>query len=198
MPAKIPTRAATAAAGALLSAAALVGATAPTVSAATATTATTTATLRASSASASAPTMTVAVTPTCASACFLGVRTGAHPDFDRVVIDLGGPTLPTWQATAGLTSLTYDSASGESRPVPLGGTSFLRIDTHGVTNTTTTGQSSFTGPTLQTLTLPSVKGYALTGGYEGYEGFGLALGTYSSYRVYTLTSPNRLVIDVNH
>ncbi|WP_051796071.1 hypothetical protein [Streptomyces sp. NRRL S-87] len=197
MPMKIPARAATAAAGALLSAAALLGATAPTVSAATATTTTasttTTATLRATSASPVA-----AVTPTCASACFLDVRTGAHPDFDRVVIDLGGPTLPTWQATAGLTSLTYDSASGESRPVPLSGTSFLRIDTHGVTNTTTTGQSSFTGPTLQTLTLPSVKGYALTGGYEGYEGFGLALGTYSSYRVYTLTSPNRLVIDVNH
>ncbi|MEU4083339.1 AMIN-like domain-containing (lipo)protein [Streptomyces aureus] len=45
---------------------------------------------------------------------------------------------------------------------------------------------------------PSLRGCALTGGYEGEYGFGLALDDYSSYRVFTLTSPNRVVVDVHH
>ncbi|MGW4702489.1 AMIN-like domain-containing (lipo)protein [Streptomyces sp. NPDC004285] len=141
----------------------------------------------------------VSAAPECASACFLAVRTGAHPDYDRVVVDLGGSALPTvLDASVGTSGIYTDNAEGEPRRVPLDGASYLTLQLMGVNNSTTTGQNSFTGPAVQQLALPSVKGYALAGGHEGYFRFGLALGAHSSYRVFTLTSPNRLVIDVYH
>ncbi|MEV4428938.1 AMIN-like domain-containing (lipo)protein [Streptomyces sp. R-07] len=140
----------------------------------------------------------VSVTPECESACFLDVRTGAHTDFDRVVVDLGGPSLPTILETTTNTVGIYTESGEEPKRLPLEGKSYLTLRLMGVNNMTTSYQDSFTGPTVQQLALPSVKGYGLAGGYEGYFGFGLALGDYSSYKVFTLTSPNRLVIDVYH
>ncbi|MEV7420753.1 hypothetical protein [Streptomyces sp. NPDC089919] len=136
---------------------------------------------------------------TCPSACFLAVRTAAHDTYDRLVIDLGGTALPTWTEYVGDDGLSYDGGgSGEGKPVPLTGKHFLNLHFFGVDNHTTTGAGSFTGATTQPLSLPAVKGYALLGGYEGHFSFGLALGDYSSYRVFTLTAPNRLVVDVYH
>ncbi|MCX4986405.1 hypothetical protein [Streptomyces sp. NBC_00572] len=152
----------------------------------------------ATAASTAAP-AAVSVTPECASSCFLAVRTGAHPDFDRVVVDLGGPGVPTvletWTNTSGIYTNT---AEGEPRRLPLEGKTYLNVELMGVDNRTTSGQASFTGPAVQELALPAVKGYGLAGGHEGYFSFGLAVGDYSSYRVFTLTSPSRLVIDVYH
>lgn len=143
---------------------------------------------------ASAATTTV---PACEAACFLDVRTGVHPDYDRLVIDLGGPSLPTWTANSDVTGLSREDGSGEPKPIALTGKHFLAIQMTGVNNFTSEG-FSFTGPTVQSLNLPAIKGYALTGGYEGEYGFGLALGDYSRYQISTLTSPNRLVVDIYH
>ncbi|MCB5165005.1 AMIN domain-containing protein [Streptomyces bambusae] len=138
-----------------------------------------------------------AVATTCESACFLGVRTATHDTYDRLVIDLGGPNLPTWTEHIGDGGLSYnDGGSGESKPVPLTGKRFLTLDFFGVNNYTTTGANSFTGATTQPLKLPAIKGYAMLGGYEGYYSFGLALGDHTRHRVFTLTNPNRLVVDV--
>jgi hypothetical protein len=144
-----------------------------------------------------APASAATTSPVCATACFLDVRTGAHADFDRLVIDLGGPTPPTWTATTNDTGLWYETGD-EGHPIALTAKHYLALRFTGVTPTATDGTWTFGGPSPQTVNLPSLKGYALTGGYEGEYGFGLALDDYSSYRVFTLTSPNRVVVDVYH
>lgn len=135
--------------------------------------------------------------PACATACFLDVRTGAHTGFDRLVIDLGGSSLPGWTATTNDTGLWYENGD-EGHPIALTAKHYLALRFTGVNNTAGDGTWTFSGPSTQTVNLPSVKGYALTGGYEGEYGFGLALDDHSSYRVYTLTGPNRVVVDVYH
>ncbi|MGW1063976.1 AMIN-like domain-containing (lipo)protein [Streptomyces aureus] len=144
-----------------------------------------------------APASAATTSPVCASACFLDVRTGGHTDFDRLVVDLGGSSLPTWTATTTDTGLWYESGD-EGHPIALTAKHYLALRFTGVNNTATDGTWTFGGPSPQTVNHPSLKGYALTGGYEGAYGFGLALDDYRSYRVFTLTSPNRVVVDVYH
>ncbi|MDX3656182.1 hypothetical protein PV646_02580 [Streptomyces sp. ID05-26A] len=124
------------------------------------------------------------------------IRTGQNVGFSRVVLDLTG--LPTEHRVSEVTSVSQ-CASGN--PITVAGPGINEIlsvtligaaahDDNG--NLTYTGSQNFATPGLS-----HVRGVALTCDFEAT--LGVAVGytnPYSWHRVFTLTSPNRLVIDV--
>ncbi len=121
----------------------------------------------------------------------LGVRVAPHPNYDRVVIDLGG-AIPSYHV-ATTPRLVYD---GSGERVPLHGASFLTVRLNPATGHQP-GHSTI-GPDKQIYEFPSMRGYAVIGDNEGVVSFGLALSGNHSFRVFDLRSPTRLVIDIHH
>lgn len=141
---------------------------------------------------------TVTATPACTVICIEDTRTGAHPDYDRLVFDLSDGALPGVTATPSSTGEYTPGGSGETRYLTIKGSSYLMLELAPATTFDDAGNDTFTSPTTQTVALPSLKGVQSTGGYEGYEGFGLTLGSYSHYQISHLTSPNRVIVDIYH
>ncbi len=140
----------------------------------------------------------VAVTsPTCADICILGVRAATHPTFDRFVIDLGEGGVPGWTTSVQTTPL-YWGEEGSQTQVPIQGDSYLKVTLMPAEAFDVNYQSTYTSPRSQTFAFPSLKGQALVYSFEDSNTFGLALGAHSSYKVFKLTAPNRIVVDVNH
>ncbi|MER7949146.1 hypothetical protein ABTY59_17330 [Streptomyces sp. NPDC096079] len=139
----------------------------------------------------------VAAAPTCADICILGMRTATHDTFDRVVIDLGEGTIPGWTTSEQTTPL-YWGEEGSQTQVPITGDSYLNVTLMPAETFDGSHQPTYTSPRSQTFGYPSLKGQALVYSFEDSNTFGLALGPHSSYKVFKLTAPNRIVIDINH
>ena len=56
----------------------------------------------------------------------------------------------------------------------------------------------YDGPRLRQLGLPTLRGFALTGDFEGVVSFGFSTDRRAGYRIFTLTNPSRVVIDFRH
>ncbi|OEJ37137.1 hypothetical protein AR457_34590 [Streptomyces agglomeratus] len=59
-------------------------------------------------------------------------------------------------------------------------------------------QSVHKGPKLVKIGLPTLKGVALTGDFEGVVTFGAACNTEPVYNTFKLHSPERFVLDIRH
>ncbi|MFD7169910.1 AMIN-like domain-containing (lipo)protein [Streptomyces violascens] len=130
--------------------------------------------------------------------CILDARTGGHPDYDRLVFDLTDHvTPPTVQAQVSADGSYMPGASGETRHLAITGQSYLLLDVYPA-QARFSGPDAYTTPTVQPVSLPSLKAVQMTGDYEGHIGFGLSLGDYTRYQVSTLTAPNRIVVDLYH
>jgi hypothetical protein len=124
------------------------------------------------------------------------IRTGQHNGFSRVVLDLSG--LPGEYRVSEVTGVSH-CASGN--PITVAGGQINEIlavtligaaahDDNG--NLTYTGSQNFATPGLS-----NVRGVALTCDFEATLGVAVGYSNAASWhRVFTLTSPNRLVIDV--
>ncbi len=121
----------------------------------------------------------------------VGIRAAHHPGLDRVVFEFRGP-LPAHRGAAYVSSLIAD---GSGKPVRVAGDAILRVRfSHAVGHD---GRGAVTyGPTRETHALPGVIQVVNTGDFEGVLGFGIGLSRRTSYRMYTLTHPNRVVIDI--
>jgi hypothetical protein len=126
----------------------------------------------------------------------LDMRFGVHSTYDRVVIDLSGPL--TGYRVGYVDRLRYD---GSGAQVPLSGAAFLEINLQPANaHAFVDGYplNVYSGLTLTRPGMPTVKGAAKTGDYEAVVSFGLALDHKAGFRVFTLTNPSRLVIDIAH
>ena len=121
------------------------------------------------------------------------LRVGEHKNFDRVVIDVRGD-VPGYTVRY-VHKLTYD-ASG--KPVRLKGKRFIAIALTPAKAENAKGRSLYHGPRLQQYRMPSLRGVAFTGDFEGVVSFGLSLRHRDDFRVSELSSPSRLVIDLQH
>lgn len=124
------------------------------------------------------------------------IRTGQHAGFSRVVLDLTG--LPTEHRVSEVTSVSQ-CASGN--PIAVAGpgiTEILSVTLIGAAAHDDNGNLTYTGSqNFATPGLSHVRGVALTCDFEATLGVAVGYGNpYSWHRVFTLTSPNRLVIDV--
>jgi hypothetical protein len=114
------------------------------------------------------------------------VRTGNDGTFDRIVFD--ERVSASGYSVRYVSRVVYD-ASGQV--VPLRGRYFLRVVINGAATTSSM-------PTVRTPGLPEVAQIRNAGEFERVVSYGIGLNRYRGFRVFRLTSPTRLVIDVLH
>lgn len=121
-----------------------------------------------------------------------GIRTGSHPEcrFDRVVFDLND-AQPGYQLRY-VTSVSADP-SGQPVTVPGGGTKFLLIVMHPAQGHTDAGATTI-APASAALGYPMLKGYAVTGDFEGY--LSVVLGLAKDAQIRTGEVAGRWYVDV--
>jgi hypothetical protein len=114
------------------------------------------------------------------------VTVGRHDDegFDRVVFAVTGG-LPTVSASY-VAVVTHD---GSGKPVPLLGSAFIQLSLR----STTSGSPQATITPAGFLALKQIKG---AGDFEGVTSYGIGQAARAGFRVFTLTGPNRVVLDV--
>lgn len=123
-----------------------------------------------------------------------GVRTGRHEGYDRIVFDFSG-ALPGSESVQYVARVTQD---GSGAPVQLNGQAFLKVvfsvaEAHDGSGALSIPQGRRFDPGLTT-----VKEVALAGDFEGYVSFGLGLAGKVGFRVFELSNPSRVVVDVAH
>jgi hypothetical protein len=123
----------------------------------------------------------------------VNLRVGQHPTYDRVVIDLRGP-IPGYDLRY-VRSLQYD---GSGDQVPLRGARYIQIKLTPAVAHDARGHTVYQGPDLEQYAMPTLRGAAFIGDYEGTVSFGLSLSHLRDFRVFELHAPNRLVIDLHH
>jgi hypothetical protein len=123
----------------------------------------------------------------------VNARISGHCSFDRIVVDVKGHLPPT--TVKRVRELRYD-ASG--RKVPLPGKHFLEIRLSPAAAHNDAGKSVYKGPRLVKPNLPKLKGFALTGDFEGVVHFGAAFNSRPDYTTKRLHHPERFVLDIAH
>ena len=121
------------------------------------------------------------------------VRVGRHPGFDRVVYEFTGPEPPRF--TVGYVDSAIADPSGE--PVPVSGDAILQVLAFGVyyPEHGEPAPAPVPASALRGTVFAQVKG--LYGGFEGIgQEFVGITGGKRPFRVFTLTGPSRIVIDV--
>ncbi|WP_410672388.1 hypothetical protein [Amycolatopsis sp. cmx-4-68] len=124
------------------------------------------------------------------------IRTGNNPGFDRIVLDLSAGNPPgtlSYQLTDELTA----DPSGEI--VWLTGQYFINVSAFAAVAHDQNGNPTYPGPQkFRTRNLGNVMAVAVTGDFESALNIGLGVRTRTAVNVFTLTAPNRIVIDVAH
>lgn len=128
-----------------------------------------------------------------ATALVVNARWGGHATFDRLVIDVRGAMPPV--TVHPVATLRYD---GSGQKVPLAGKYFLEIRLSPAAAHDDAGKSVYQGPRLLKIHLPTLKGVALTGDFEGVVSIGAAFDTKPAYKTFRLHSPERFVVDFAH
>jgi len=138
----------------------------------------------------------VAASPAPASATgtpeLTGIRTGRHATFDRIVLDLAGfqPGV-SYQ----LVDELIEDGSGEI--AWLTGEHFVAVTVTPAAAHNESGVPTYLGPAkFRTRDLTNVMAVAITGDFEAVLSVGVGIRYQSWVRVFTLSSPTRVVIDV--
>ena len=122
------------------------------------------------------------------------VLVGEHVGYDRVVFQFSGG-LPA--VTADRVAAVYTDPKGTSVALP--GQSYLHVVFRGASGVCPQSmQRTWTGPSVLTPYYPQLLVVSAAGDFEGYLSFGIGLAAQGSYHVFTLTGPDRVVIDVSH
>jgi hypothetical protein len=120
-----------------------------------------------------------------------GVATGCHPSFDRFVVRARFAT-PRYDVRY----VKRIIADGSGRPVPLRGTKRIRVVIRNARGHTSGGTNLLPG--VRTPLCPNLRQIKTAGDFEGVVSFGLGLRRKTGFRVFRLTGPTRIVIDVAH
>jgi hypothetical protein len=126
------------------------------------------------------------VTPT-----LVGIRAAHHPGFDRLVFDFRGG-LP-----ADVRARYVDTLIGDfsGLRVPVAGRAVVRLTFRGAQAHTMAGTAA-TAPSRRAFALPNVMAIAQAGDFEAVLTYGVGLAKQTRFQVFTLRSPDRVVVDV--
>jgi hypothetical protein len=116
------------------------------------------------------------------------IRVGQHPGYDRFVIEFGGG-IPSYSVTRQQSATFIRSPKGDQ--VTLEGNAGVAITLHSVTN-----WGASPGPKSFLPHYPYLREAMLVQDYEGYQTWALGIQGTPCLRVFTLTSPSRLVVDI--
>ena len=116
------------------------------------------------------------------------VTVGSHPGFDRVVLT-ASTGIPSWDVRY-VPQVVRD---GSGDPVPLLGAADIQVVVQGT--------DWIDHPSVQVNRTPGYPGLRQVTGAGEFEGvltYGIGQATRAGFRAFTLTGPDRLVIDVRH
>jgi hypothetical protein len=133
------------------------------------------------------PTTTRTAAPSHAGS-LTAVSVGQHATYDRVVFTFSGG-IPGY--TVGYVNEVLSDPKGDVVALP--GQAFLRIVFH-----PSSGYQTYSGPSSITPIFPTLLQVRAAGDFESYLSFGIGLSQRAGFRVFTLTQPYRVVIDVAH
>jgi hypothetical protein len=123
----------------------------------------------------------------------VGVRTGRHAAYDRTVFDFTGGT-PGYRVEYGK---LYEEGRGTL--IPLAGSAPLHVRFTGAyAHDPQTGAATMDLRRVINPKLPTLRQIRFGGDFEGYVTAGLGLADRVGFRVFTLTGPPRVVVDVAH
>lgn len=121
------------------------------------------------------------------------IRSGLNAGFDRVVLDLTAGPAPA--VSYQLVDELVADPSGEI--VWLTGEYFVNVTVTPAAAHDVNGNPTYSGPQkFRTRNLRNVMAVAVTGDFEGHLSVGLGVRSRTAVNVFTLTAPNRVVIDV--
>ena len=121
----------------------------------------------------------------------MGIRAAHHPTYDRVVFDFAGG-LPSTRSVRYVSQLIQDPSG---LPLPIAGRAILAVTMSPTNAHNNAGQ--VTAPGKIAFALPNVMTVVRSGDFEAVTRYGIGLARKESFRVFTLRSPDRLVIDIN-
>lgn len=113
------------------------------------------------------------------------VRIGHHTGYDRLVLTFRGP-VPGYDVRY-VTSIQQDPSG---RAVTLLGRAKMRVVLRPTSTSTPAPQAA------QTPRYAEIRQLKGAGDFESVTSYGVGLASRQAFRVFTLTSPNRLVVDV--
>jgi hypothetical protein len=116
------------------------------------------------------------------------VRVGTHAGYDRIVFQFAGAGRPRLTIAKAYPPFVED-ASGQ--PVSVAGRAFLTLKLYDAS-----GYPTYTGPNAFSPGYPRLTALVNNGDYEGYVSWVAGLTDLTCYRISTLTSPTRIVVDI--
>lgn len=121
------------------------------------------------------------------------LRAGSHDGYDRVVVELAGTGTPGWHTEVGA-SATENPTGAQ---IELGGQAVLTLYLSGLGLPYETGQTELSADTVLPGVGDAITGAAFTGTFEGEGQVFVGLGDADAeYRVFALSDPTRIVVDV--
>ena len=116
------------------------------------------------------------------------VRVGRHAGFDRVVFETSGPAL---RYQVGYEPRLVEDPTG--RVLPLAGSAVLTVTLHGTRWTQTPSPR-----VNRTDNFPALRQVRSAGEFEAVASYGLGQAGRDGFRVFRLTGPDRIVVDLRH
>jgi hypothetical protein len=121
------------------------------------------------------------------------VRTGRHEDFDRVVFEFAGTGTPGWSVEY----VDTPSAQGSGAVVDVPGTAFLQVTLQGTSYPYESGAQEVPRGPVAVSDTHAVAGVFYDATFEGTSVAWIGTSDRVPFRVYALTGPSRVVVDVS-
>jgi hypothetical protein len=120
------------------------------------------------------------------------VRAARHDGFDRVVFELSGSGTPGWAVEY----VDAAVAQGSGDPVDVPGQAVLQVTLQGTSYPYETGAEEVTRGAIPVPGTQDVAGVVYDGTFEGTSVAWIGTAGRTPFRVYSLTSPSRVVVEV--
>ncbi len=120
------------------------------------------------------------------------VRAAAHEGFDRVVFELSGSGTPGWSVEY----VDAPSAQGSGAAIDVPGSAYLGVTLQGTSYPYDSGAEEVARGAVPVSGTDVVQGVFFDGTFEGTSAAVVGTATRAPFRVYSLTGPSRVVVEV--
>jgi hypothetical protein len=120
------------------------------------------------------------------------VRAAAHEGFDRVVFELSGSGTPGWSVEY----VDAPSAQGSGAAIDVPGAAYLGVSLQGTSYPYDSGAEEVARGAVPVSGTDVVQGVFYDATFEGTSAAVIGTATRAPFRVYSLTGPSRVVVEV--
>lgn len=120
------------------------------------------------------------------------VRAARHEGYDRVVFELSGSGTPGWEVEY----VDAPTSQGTGDPVDVPGQAFLQVSLQGTTYPYESGADEIARGAVPVSGTETVQSVVYDATFEGTSLAWIGTGARTPFRVYSLTGPSRVVVEV--